>query len=189
MTKNLLSCSVLALVPLLASGASPQLAGIGTVMQKAVEAREISGAVGLALGPVRHRFRAMLLGDRAHAPREHRGCLQALLVGCGDLDHAEDGPIGADEGTTACPGTGDPEVALGSIEHEQLVDLVGDKLREVFKTPDLGINWFDEKTNLVHALYVYEHNVRLTIEPYEPTLGGMFETMSKTRQLLLLMIL
>jgi CubicO group peptidase (beta-lactamase class C family) len=45
MTKNLLPCSILALLPLLASAASPQFAGVRAAMQKAVEAREISGAV------------------------------------------------------------------------------------------------------------------------------------------------
>ncbi|MFN8411427.1 MAG: GAF domain-containing protein [Anaerolineales bacterium] len=33
------------------------------------------------------------------------------------------------------------------LDFQAIVDLVGDKLREVFNTPDLGINWYDEKTN------------------------------------------
>ena len=45
MIKNLLPCSILALLPLLTSGAAPKLAGVGAAMEKAVEAREISGAV------------------------------------------------------------------------------------------------------------------------------------------------
>ena len=35
------------------------------------------------------------------------------------------------------------------LDFQAIVDLVGDKLREVFNTPDLGINWYDEKTNLL----------------------------------------
>jgi len=31
------------------------------------------------------------------------------------------------------------------LDFQAIVDLVGDKLREVFNTPDLGIRWYDEK--------------------------------------------
>ncbi|HZM20403.1 MAG TPA: GAF domain-containing protein, partial [Anaerolineales bacterium] len=68
------------------------------------------------------------------------------------------------------------------LDFQAIVDLVGDKLREVFNTPDLGINWYDEKTNLLHYLYNYEHGKRLTIAPRPPTPGGTFETVTKTRQ-------
>ncbi len=43
------------------------------------------------------------------------------------------------------------------LDFKAIVDLVGDKLREVFATPDLGIIWYEEPTNLLHYLYVYEH--------------------------------
>jgi len=68
------------------------------------------------------------------------------------------------------------------LDFQAIVDLVGDKLREVLKTGDLSISWYDDKENLIHTLYSYEHNVRLTIEPYAPILGGIFESMKKTRQ-------
>ncbi|TMG94831.1 MAG: hypothetical protein E6H71_13605, partial [Betaproteobacteria bacterium] len=42
------------------------------------------------------------------------------------------------------------------LDFQAIVDLVGDKLREVFNTPDLGINWYDESANLSHYLYAYE---------------------------------
>src|SRR4029079_19800429 len=42
-------------------------------------------------------------------------------------------------------------------EFQANVDLVGDKLRELFRTGDMAIRWRDEKTDLVHQLYVYEH--------------------------------
>ncbi|HWZ74102.1 MAG TPA: GAF domain-containing protein [Casimicrobiaceae bacterium] len=66
------------------------------------------------------------------------------------------------------------------LDFQAIVDLVGDKLREVFNTPDLGIRWYDEKTNLTHYLYAYEHGKRLTITPRPPTPGGLFETMRRT---------
>ncbi len=47
------------------------------------------------------------------------------------------------------------------LDFQAIVDLVGDKLREVFNTPNLAINWYDEKANLIHYLYVYEHGSRL----------------------------
>src|SRR5438132_6626224 len=72
------------------------------------------------------------------------------------------------------------------LNFQTIVDLVGDKLRDVFNTPDLGIRWYDEKANLVHYLYAYEHGKRLVIEPRPPTPGGMGETMIKTRRPLLL---
>ena len=68
------------------------------------------------------------------------------------------------------------------LDFQAIVDLVGDKLREVFATPDLGINWYDEKTNLLHYLYAYEHGKRLRIAPRHPVPGGVFETMARTRQ-------
>jgi hypothetical protein len=46
------------------------------------------------------------------------------------------------------------------LDFQAIVDLVGDKLREVFNTPDLGIRWYDQKANLVHYLYEYEHGKR-----------------------------
>jgi signal transduction histidine kinase/DNA-binding response OmpR family regulator/putative methionine-R-sulfoxide reductase with GAF domain len=72
------------------------------------------------------------------------------------------------------------------LEFQSIVDLVGDKLRDVFGTGDIGIRWHDEKTNLGHYLYAYEHGKRLTIPPTPPTPGGLFETMTRTRQPLVL---
>jgi K+-sensing histidine kinase KdpD/CheY-like chemotaxis protein/tetratricopeptide (TPR) repeat protein len=72
------------------------------------------------------------------------------------------------------------------LDFQAIVDLVGDKLREVFATPDLGISWYDEKTGLMHYLYAYEHGKRLTLAPVPPLPGGPFETMRKTRSPLVL---
>ncbi|HRK89313.1 MAG TPA: GAF domain-containing protein, partial [Anaerolineales bacterium] len=68
------------------------------------------------------------------------------------------------------------------LDFQSIIDLVGDKLREVFKTPDLAINWYDEKTNLIHSLYNFEHGNRIKAEPYTPSPGGLLETMKKDRQ-------
>jgi PAS domain S-box-containing protein len=71
------------------------------------------------------------------------------------------------------------------LDFQAIVDLVGDKLREVFNTPDLYINWFDEKNNLVHYLYPYEHGVRLVIAPQPPRPDGIFSRIVRTRQLVI----
>ena len=55
------------------------------------------------------------------------------------------------------------EGMAAELDFQAIVDLVGDKLREVFNTGDIGIRWYDPKTNLIHFLYEYEHGVRLTI--------------------------
>jgi hypothetical protein len=54
------------------------------------------------------------------------------------------------------------------LDFQAIVDLVGDKLRELFKTGDMSIRWRDE-TDLVHSLYTYEHGQRLHLPsvPYK----------------------
>jgi GAF domain-containing protein len=47
---------------------------------------------------------------------------------------------------------------------------------------DVGINWYDEKTKLLHYLYSYEHGKRMDITPRPPAQGGMFETMANDRR-------
>ena len=49
----------------------------------------------------------------------------------------------------------------GGLDFQGIVDLVGDKLREVFRTGDVGILWWDQDTDMIHALYRYEHGVPL----------------------------
>ncbi|HXD11647.1 MAG TPA: GAF domain-containing protein, partial [Anaerolineales bacterium] len=72
------------------------------------------------------------------------------------------------------------------LDFQAIVDLVGDKLREVFNTPDLGITWYDEKANLVHYLYFYEHGRRITTPATPPNPGGIYENEIRTRRPLVL---
>ncbi len=46
------------------------------------------------------------------------------------------------------------------LSFQGIVDLVGDKLCEVFKTGDLGIHWGDEATHEIRFLYQVERGVR-----------------------------
>ncbi len=68
------------------------------------------------------------------------------------------------------------------LDFQAIVDLVGDKLREVFDLPDLGIIWHDDKRHLLHYLYMFEHGERLNVPAQPPLPGGVFETILKTRQ-------
>ena len=51
---------------------------------------------------------------------------------------------------------------------QAIIDLVGDRLRELFGSGDLNIVWWDDKTNLVQVLYRYEHNQPLPLPPARP---------------------
>src|SRR5207248_4083882 len=58
------------------------------------------------------------------------------------------------------------------LDFKAIVDLVGDKLRQVFGGIDLGISWYDDKANLLHYHYTYDHGKRLGVicRPQNP--GG-----------------
>ncbi|HXQ35789.1 MAG TPA: GAF domain-containing protein, partial [Anaerolineales bacterium] len=68
------------------------------------------------------------------------------------------------------------------LNFQAIVDLVGDKLREVLKTDEIGIRWYDAQTNLNHYLYEYEHGQRLAIPPGPPVAGGAWFKILETRQ-------
>ncbi|HTR57033.1 MAG TPA: GAF domain-containing protein, partial [Casimicrobiaceae bacterium] len=68
------------------------------------------------------------------------------------------------------------------LDFHAIIDLVGDKLRDVFGGADLGITWYDENAHLLHYLYFYEHGKRLPVITRPPTPGGLFETRSLKRQ-------
>ena len=53
----------------------------------------------------------------------------------------------------------------GSLDFDAIVNLVGDKLREVFRTGDIGIGWIDRAAGAVRHLYAYEHGQRLDVSP------------------------
>ena len=68
------------------------------------------------------------------------------------------------------------------LDFQSIVNLVGDKLREVFNQSDLDIAWYDEKANLLHYPYVYEHGKRITATPKPPRPSGLFEALASMRQ-------
>ncbi len=68
------------------------------------------------------------------------------------------------------------------LNFQAIIDLVGDKLRQVLNTSEIGIRWYDAKTNLIHYLYEYEHDQRLSIPPAAPTISAMWQKMVESRQ-------
>ena len=68
------------------------------------------------------------------------------------------------------------------LDFQAIVDLVGDKLREVFATRALGIDWIDPQSNMLHYLYAYENNERLTLPSVEIGTTGWYADMIRTRQ-------
>ena len=69
-----------------------------------------------------------------------------------------------------------------SLDFQGIIDLVGDKLREVFHTGDLTIRWWEEETGLTHWLYCHEHGKRLQLEPTKLATRGLTFTALTTRQ-------
>lgn len=68
------------------------------------------------------------------------------------------------------------------LDFQAIVDLVGDKLREVLNTDTLGIRWYDEKNNLMRFLYEYDHDKRLTLAPITPPEHSSFGLALKSHQ-------
>ncbi|MEP6739543.1 MAG: GAF domain-containing protein, partial [Caldimonas sp.] len=69
-----------------------------------------------------------------------------------------------------------------ALNFQAIVDLVGDKLREVLHTESIGIHWYEEPTNLLHHLYMQERGVREHPPPSAPSPCGAWVQMNRTRQ-------
>ena len=57
----------------------------------------------------------------------------------------------------------------GSLSFQAIVELVGDKLREVLRIDTIGIRWYDYTTRTVHFLYENEHGEPVTIASVTPS--------------------
>ncbi len=70
----------------------------------------------------------------------------------------------------------------GSLDFQGIVELVGEKLREVLKSEDIGITWLNDTTGFLHTLYCVEHGQRLGMPPARPTPGGPWAQMVQSRR-------
>jgi GAF domain-containing protein len=69
-----------------------------------------------------------------------------------------------------------------SLDFQGIVDVVGDTLREVLHSQDIGIRWIDPSSNRVLPLYVFEHGERKTLPPRPMRTHGPGSTVTATRQ-------
>ncbi|MEO8855998.1 MAG: GAF domain-containing protein, partial [Burkholderiaceae bacterium] len=53
----------------------------------------------------------------------------------------------------------------GGLDFQGIVQLVGDKLREVFHTGNVAMVWWDQDTDMLTTLYNYEHGVPIPHRP------------------------
>ncbi|HQR21470.1 MAG TPA: GAF domain-containing protein, partial [Burkholderiaceae bacterium] len=74
----------------------------------------------------------------------------------------------------------------GSLDFQSIVDLVGDKLREVFASGDLGISWWDEPSGRLVLAYVYEHGQRLNLPPFAVQAGSFVDRFIRGRRTVVL---
>ncbi len=58
------------------------------------------------------------------------------------------------------------------LDFQSVVEMVGDKLREVFKTDDMSIRWWDAEANTLQSLYSVEHGRHLPKRPPWPVKPG-----------------
>nr|MCU0920903.1 GAF domain-containing protein [Burkholderiaceae bacterium] len=68
------------------------------------------------------------------------------------------------------------------LDFQAIVDLVGDRLREVLHTDTLGIRWYDDETKRVSFLYEVERGQRIYPAPRAIVPGGPVEQLSRTRR-------
>ncbi len=53
------------------------------------------------------------------------------------------------------------------LEFDAIIETVGDQLRQLFGSDDIGIHWSDEDGMLIHPLYVVERGQRIQIPPFK----------------------
>ncbi len=71
------------------------------------------------------------------------------------------------------------------LDFQSIIDLVGNKIREIFNTGDIGIRWYDQHQNLVHYLYEFEHGQRIQIPSAPPRSNSWFQMMKTRRPVVL----
>ncbi|MDM4767756.1 GAF domain-containing protein [Pelomonas sp. SE-A7] len=69
-----------------------------------------------------------------------------------------------------------------SLDFQAIVDVVGDKLREVFDTQSLSIRWFDDQTDQTLCLYELLGGVKTKIAPLRSSTTASWRRLSQTLQ-------
>ena len=74
------------------------------------------------------------------------------------------------------------EGMAAELNFQAIVELVGDRVRELFGSVDMGIQWLNEETGLIDFLYAYEHGKRLHLPPMTPPVERRYYKMLLLRQ-------
>ncbi len=67
------------------------------------------------------------------------------------------------------------DVQLGmarELDFQAIVELVGERLRDVFQTGHIAIFWWDEAARLARAVYAVQFGVHVEIAPFRPDIEG-----------------
>src|SRR5215216_3509688 len=72
------------------------------------------------------------------------------------------------------------------LDMQAIYDLVGDKIREIFRDTDAEIRIYDPKTNLVHFPYITDMGKRIVVDPIPLTDGGMSSYVLRTGKTLVI---
>ena len=67
------------------------------------------------------------------------------------------------------------DVQLGmarELDFQAIVELVGERLRDVFQTGHIAIFWWDEAARLARAVYAVQFGVHVEIAPFRPDVDG-----------------
>ena len=70
----------------------------------------------------------------------------------------------------------------GELNFQAIVELVGDTLRRVLKSDDIGIQWADPATRRVRQVYVIEHGLRLQLPDFVITSDQAWQRVQAQRE-------
>jgi len=77
------------------------------------------------------------------------------------------------------------QAVSAALDFQAIVDVVGDKLREVFATGDMSIWWQDEPGGVSRTLYCYEHGQPGVPQSFTPSPGSVPDRLLRERKTLL----
>jgi signal transduction histidine kinase len=78
------------------------------------------------------------------------------------------------------------EGLASKLDMQEIYDLVGDKIREIFHNMDAEIRIYDPKKNLIHIPYITDMGKRIVVDPLPFTDFGISSYVLRTRQTLVI---
>jgi GAF domain-containing protein/CheY-like chemotaxis protein len=68
------------------------------------------------------------------------------------------------------------------LNFQSIIDMVGDKLRQVLDTENIGIRWLDTRANTLRYLYEFEHGKRINVPDRPPSESQTWLRVAETRK-------